>query len=59
MITSERAKLFALNIKEAFPNAQTVQQAYDSALELKMFNNEEEALAVWGRLCRLFPQETK
>ena len=56
MITAEHAKSVALDITQAFPEATTVQEAYDLAIEAKMFANDNEALAVWGRLSRLLPQ---
>ena len=52
----EAAKAKALLVVNTFPQAKTVQEAYDLALEANMFSNKNEALATWGRLIRLLPQ---
>lgn len=56
MISIEEAKAKALLIVHTFPEAKTVQEAYDLAISAKMFKNNNEALAAWGRLMRLLPQ---
>jgi hypothetical protein len=52
----EAAKAKALLVVKTFPEAKTVQEAYDLAVNANMFNNKNEALATWGRLLRLLPQ---
>ena len=56
MITAQHCKEMALDITQAFPEAKTVQEAFDLATEARMFSNNDEAMAVWGRLMRLLPQ---
>jgi len=56
MNSIEVAKAKALLVVSTFPEAKTVQEAYDSALKANMFANKNEALATWGRLIRLLPQ---
>ena len=56
MNTIESVKAKASLIVETFPQAKTVQEAFDLAVKSEMFSNEKEALATWGRLSRLLPQ---
>ena len=56
MNSIEQAKARALLVVETFPQAKTVQEAYDLALAAGMFKNKDEALSTWGRLNRLLPQ---
>ena len=55
MNSIESAKAKALLVVKTFPQAKTVQEAYDLAIAANMFSNDNEALATWGRLCRLLP----
>ena len=52
----EKAKANALAVVARFPEAKTVQEAYDLAVEAGMFKDKHEALSTWGRLNRLLPQ---
>jgi hypothetical protein len=56
MMTVEQGKKLALDITEAFPEAKTVQEAFDLAREANMFADETEGMIAWGRLMRLLPQ---
>jgi hypothetical protein len=57
MNSIESAKAKALLVVEMFPEAKTVQEAYDLAVNANMFANKNESLATWGRLLRLLPQQ--
>jgi hypothetical protein len=52
----EAAKNKALLVVKTFPQAKTVQEAYELAVNANMFKDKNEALATWGRLIRLLPQ---
>ena len=56
MMTVEQGKQLALDITKTFPEAKTVQEAFDFAREANMFADETEAMIAWGRLMRLLPQ---
>ena len=57
MITIDSAKSMALEIKNKYPQASTVEEAYNLAIADELFTNKDDALAVWGRLMRLYPQQ--
>jgi hypothetical protein len=56
-ITKEQATQKASEIVAKYPNATNVQDALDLAMQDGFFQSNDEAIAVWGRLCRLLPQK--
>ena len=56
-ITKEQATQKASEIVAKYPNATNVQDALDLAMQDNFFQSNDEAIAVWGRLCRLLPQK--
>ena len=56
-ITKEQATQKASEIVAKYPNATNVQVALDLAMQDGFFQSNDEAIAVWGRLCRLLPQK--
>lgn len=56
-ITKEQATQKASEIVAKYPNATNVQDALDLAIQDGFFQSNDEAIAVWGRLCRLLPQK--
>ena len=51
------AKAKALELVCLYSDATNVQDLIDFAKADNHFNNEDELLAVWGRVCRLLPQK--
>lgn len=56
-ITKEQATQKASEIVAKYPNATNVQDALDLAMQDGFFQSNDEAIAVWGLLCRLLPQK--
>ncbi len=56
MNSIESAKAKAALVVNTFPQAKTVQEAYNLALDANMFADKYEAMVTWGRLSRLLPQ---
>jgi hypothetical protein len=56
-VTTEMAKAKALELVCLYSDATNVQDLIDFAKADNHFNNEDELLAVWGRVCRLLPQK--
>ena len=56
-ITKEEATQKANDIVARYPSATNVQDALDLAMQDGFFQSNDEAIAVWGRLCRLLPQK--
>ena len=48
---------FAKKLTLDYPEAKNVQDLMDTAMQAGRFENKEEMLAVWGRVCRLLPQK--
>jgi len=57
MITIEQAKAKAIELIAKYPSATNVQDLMDMAIADNQFETETEAIAVWGRVCRLLPQK--
>jgi hypothetical protein len=57
MTSKEFAIAFASKLVSDYPDATTVQQLMDIAMAKGRFEDETEMLSVWGRVCRLLPQE--
>jgi hypothetical protein len=56
-MSKEFAIALASKLVSDYPNAQTVQQLMNQAQADGRFENNTEILLVWGRVCRLLPQE--
>lgn len=54
---AEFAKAFALKLVSDYPQAKNVQELMEIARAEGRFENDSEALIVWGRVCRLLPQK--
>jgi hypothetical protein len=54
---AEFAKAFALKLVSDYPHVTNVQDLMDIAWAEGRFEDESEALAVWGRVIRLLPQK--
>ena len=57
VMTPQEATQKASEIVAKYPNATNVQDALDLAKQDGFFQSNDEAIAVWGRLCRLLPQK--
>jgi hypothetical protein len=56
MNSKEFAIAYAKKLTQDYPNAKTVKELMDTAQANGRFENKTEMLAVWGRVCRLLPQ---
>ena len=56
-MSKEFAIAFASKLVSDYPNATTVQQLMNQAQAEGRFEDNTEMLSVWGRVCRLLPQE--
>lgn len=56
-MSKEFAIAFASKLVSDYPNAKTVQQLMSQAMADERFEDNTEMLSVWGRVCRLLPQE--
>jgi hypothetical protein len=56
MDTIQQAKNKANALVALYPNAKTAQELINTAQANGHFKNETEMLSVWGRVCRLLPQ---
>lgn len=54
---AELAKEKAKTLVAQFPECTNVQDLIDTANANNLFSNNDELLAVWGRVCRLLPQK--
>jgi hypothetical protein len=57
VMTPQEATQKANDIVARYPSATNVQDALDLAMQDGFFQSNDEAIAVWGRLCRLLPQK--
>jgi uncharacterized membrane protein YebE (DUF533 family) len=57
MDTIQQAKNKASELVLLYPNAKTVRELINTAQADGHFKDETEMLSVWGRVCRLLPQE--
>ena len=57
MTTKQFAIAYASKLVSDYPEEKTVQSLMNRAQEAGRFKNNTEMLAVWGRVCRLLPQE--
>jgi hypothetical protein len=56
MNTKEVAIAYAEKLTHDYPNARNVRELMDMAIKDGRFENKNEMLSVWGRVCRLLPQ---
>jgi hypothetical protein len=56
MNSKEFAIAYAKKLTQDYPNAKTVRELMDTAQANGRFENKTEMLSVWGRVCRLLPQ---
>jgi hypothetical protein len=54
-MNKEEAVVIAQSIVKRYPEINNVQDIFDKARNDGYFNNETQALIVWGRLMRLLP----
>lgn len=57
-MSKEFAIAFASKLVSDYPEAKTVKELMTIAMQHGRFEDETEMLSVWGRVCRLLPQET-
>ena len=57
VLTIEQAKARAQELVNKYPEAKTVKQLIDTAHMANEFKSNDEVIIVWGRVCRLLPQE--
>lgn len=56
MNSKEFATAYAKKLTQDYPNAKNVKELMDIAMKDGRFQDETEMLSVWGRVCRLLPQ---
>jgi len=57
MLNKEQATTRAQYLVDRYPQARTVQQVIDCAITEDYFQSNDEMMAIWGRVCRLLPQD--
>lgn len=55
MTTKEFAIAYATKLVADYPNAKTVEDLMNIAMQEGRFENKTEMLSVWGRVMRLLP----